>query len=94
MPVKVVRSTRNARRKKTAAYVRVSTLEEEQTSSFEGQQAYYISLITSNPDWEFVGIYAVELSTSVQSKNTQNSNSSRSGGTDRVDAAKSIDYRR
>ena len=37
---------------------------------------------------------SVELSTSVQSKNTQNSNSSRSGGTDRVDAAKSIDYRR
>ena len=58
MPVRVIRSTRNARRKKTAAYVRVSTLEEEQTSSFEGQQAYYISLITSNPDWEFVGIYA------------------------------------
>ena len=38
--------------------------------------------------------YSVELSTSVQSKNTQNSNSSRSGGTDRVDAAKSIDNRR
>ena len=37
---------------------------------------------------------SMELSTSVQSKNTQNSNSSRSGGTDRVDAAKSIDYRR
>ena len=37
---------------------------------------------------------SMELSTSVQSKNTQNSNSSRSGGTDRVDATKSIDNRR
>ena len=58
MPVRVVRSTRNARLKKAAAYVRVSTQEDEQTTSFEGQQAYYTNLITSNPDWEFVGIYA------------------------------------
>lgn len=36
----------------------------------------------------------MELSISVQSKNTQNSNSNRSSGMDRVDAAKSIDNRR
>lgn len=36
----------------------------------------------------------MELSISVQSKNTQNSNSKRLSGTDRVDAAKSIDNRR
>jgi len=36
----------------------------------------------------------MDLSISVQSKNTPNSNSKRSSGTDRVDAAKSIDNRR
>ena len=40
------------------------------------------------------GYLSLELSTSVQSKNTQNSNSRRSSDTNRVGAAKSIDYRR
>lgn len=46
--------------KKAAAYCRVSTLLEEQTSSYESQKAYYENLIKTNPKWEFAGIYADE----------------------------------
>ena len=43
---------------KVAAYVRVSTDEEKQISSFESQQTYYEDLITRNNNWEFIGIYS------------------------------------
>ena len=45
-------------KKRVAAYARVSTDNEEQETSFEGQQTYYTNLIKSNPAYEFVGIYA------------------------------------
>ena len=45
-------------KKRVAAYARVSTDNEEQETSFEGQQTYYTNLIKSNPGYEFVGIYA------------------------------------
>ena len=47
-------------KKRTAAYARVSTGREEQQTSFKSQMEYYTRLIMSNPDWEFVGIYADE----------------------------------
>ena len=43
-----------------AAYVRVSTDKDEQTSSFELQQSHFTERIQSNPKWNFVGIYADE----------------------------------
>ena len=58
MPVTVVRATRNTRKKRTAAYVRVSTWEEMQDGSFRVQQDYYERKIRSNPEWDFAGIYA------------------------------------
>ena len=42
---------------RVAAYVRVSTQEEQQVGSFEMQIVYFKSKIESNPDWELVKIY-------------------------------------
>ena len=45
------------RKMRVAAYVRVSTQEEQQVGSFEMQIVYFKSKIESNPDWELVKIY-------------------------------------
>lgn len=41
-----------------AAYCRVSTNSEDQANSYNTQIAYYTKLISENPDWELVDIYA------------------------------------
>ena len=41
-----------------AAYARVSTEKEEQEDSFERQVEHYTALITSNPEWQLVEVYA------------------------------------
>lgn len=46
------------KKKKVAAYARVSTDHEEQTSSYNAQVDYYEKTIKNNPDWEFVKVYA------------------------------------
>ena len=43
--------------RRVAAYVRVSTDNDEQTSSYELQKNYYTDYIKAQPGWEFVGIY-------------------------------------
>ena len=45
---------------KVAAYARVSTDSEDQLNSFNAQKNEFEKRITSNPDWEFVGMYADE----------------------------------
>ena len=45
---------------KVAAYVRVSTDNDEQTSSYELQMNEFTDQIKSNPRWEFAGIYSDE----------------------------------
>lgn len=47
-------------RLRVCAYCRVSTDNEEQTSSYELQKAHYDEYIRSIPTWDFVGIYADE----------------------------------
>lgn len=47
-----------AKKLRVAAYIRVSTDSDDQLNSFAAQYAYYMDLITSNPDWELVDIYA------------------------------------
>ena len=47
---------------RTAAYCRVSTLSEDQQSSFDTQCAYYKQMIESDPKKEFVGVYADQMS--------------------------------
>ena len=46
------------RKKKVAAYARVSMETEQLTHSFSQQISYYNELIQGNPEWEFAGIYA------------------------------------
>ena len=48
------------RKMKVAAYVRVSTQNDEQTSSFELQINDFTKRINDNPNWEFAGIYSDE----------------------------------
>ncbi len=47
-----------ARRKKVAAYARVSKDTERLMHSVSAQVSYYSSLIQSNPEWEYAGVYA------------------------------------
>ena len=45
---------------RVAAYCRVSTDSEDQLESYAAQVAYYTDIITKNPKWRFVKIYADE----------------------------------
>ena len=49
-----------ARKLRVAAYARVSSASEDQLNSYRVQNQYYSELISSNPDWEMVDIYADE----------------------------------
>lgn len=51
-------ATRQNKILKVAAYARVSTLSEEQKTSYDSQVAHFKTLIRSNKRWEFAGIYA------------------------------------
>ena len=46
------------RKLRVAAYARVSSSSEDQLNSYRAQNQYYSELISSNPDWEMVDIYA------------------------------------
>lgn len=50
-------------RQRVAAYVRVSTDDDEQLESFQSQKKYYQEKISENRDWVMVGIYADEAIT-------------------------------
>ena len=49
-----------ARKLRVAAYARVSSSSEDQLNSYRVQNQYYSELISNNPDWEIVDIYADE----------------------------------
>ncbi len=46
-----------AKKRKVAAYARVSTTAEEQETSLDAQRDYYEQFIKENKNWEFVGVY-------------------------------------
>lgn len=48
------------KRKRVAAYARVSTEDECMANSLAAQTSYFGGLIRGNPDWEFAGVYADE----------------------------------
>lgn len=56
------------RKKRVAAYCRVSTDEEEQLSSYEAQKTYYTDKIMCNKEWTMVGIFADEGITGTSAK--------------------------
>lgn len=45
------------KRRRTAAYARVSTDNEDQVTSYEAQIDYYTNYIRNRADWEFVDVY-------------------------------------
>ena len=49
-----------ARKLRVAAYARVSSSSEDQLNFYRVQNQYYSELISGNPDWEMVDIYADE----------------------------------
>jgi len=56
------------KKRRVAAYARVSTDSEEQLSSYEAQVDYYTKLIQSHSDWEFVAVYTDEGISAVNTK--------------------------
>lgn len=59
---------------RVAAYARVSTDHEEQATSYEAQVEYYTHYIQTNPEWEFVGIFADEGITGTNTKKREGFN--------------------
>lgn len=53
---------------RVAAYARVSTEQDEQQSSYEAQVDFYTRHIQSNPNWEFVAVFADEGITGTNTK--------------------------
>jgi site-specific DNA recombinase len=58
MIVRKIVVAKEVRKKRVAAYARVSTELEEQQESFDTQCSHYASLIQRNPEWEYVKVYA------------------------------------
>lgn len=63
-----------SRKKRVAAYARVSTDSEEQLSSYEAQVGFYTRHIQSNPEWEFVKVYTDEGVTGTNTKKREGFN--------------------
>ena len=57
------------RKRRVAAYARVSTDKDEQLTSYKAQLDYYEKYIKKNDEWEFVGVYADEGITGTSTKN-------------------------
>ena len=60
-----------AEKLRVAAYARVSTEQDEQQSSYEAQVDFCTRYIKSNPDWEFVGVFADRGITGTNTKNRE-----------------------
>ena len=59
MPIK------STRKRRVAAYARVSTDSEEQMTSYTAQVSYYTDYIHRNVEWEFVQVYTEMLTPSL-----------------------------
>lgn len=62
------------RKRKVAAYARVSTDSDEQYTSYESQCKKYTEYIKNNPQWDFVEVYADEGISGTSRKNRVNFN--------------------
>ena len=56
-------------KRSVAGYARVSTDSDEQYTSYEAQVDYYTQYIQAHPDWQFVGVYADEGISGLNTKN-------------------------
>ncbi len=62
------------RKKRVAAYARVSTEQDAQQNSYEAQIEYYTNYINGKPDWELIEIYADEGISGTSYKNRKGFN--------------------
>ena len=62
MKITIIPRLRDRRKRRVAAYCRVSTRLDAQEESLEAQTRYYRALIESRDDWDFAGIYFDEKS--------------------------------
>lgn len=53
------------KRKRVAAYTRVSTAKDAMLHSLSAQVSYFSDLIQRNPEWEYVGVYSEMLTPSL-----------------------------
>ena len=60
MTIRKIEPTISAKRKRVAAYARVSMENESMANSLNAQKDHFQKLIESNSEWEFAGIYADE----------------------------------
>lgn len=67
-------SLSNRKKRRVAAYARVSTDHEEQQSSYEAQVDYYTNYTKGRDDWEFVSVYADEGITGCNTKKREGFN--------------------
>ena len=59
MRVRIIEPThQTVKKRRTCAYARVSSDSDSQGESLENQMTYYENLISTNPDYEYVGIFA------------------------------------
>ena len=58
----------STKKRRVAAYARVSTDNEEQLTSYEAQVDYYTNYIQGRDDWEFAGVYTDEGITGTNTK--------------------------
>ena len=63
--------TKPQRKKRVAAYARVSTGKDAMLHSLKAQIDYYHDYINQNPEWEFAGIYADEAKTGTKDSRGQ-----------------------
>ena len=57
------------RKKKVAAYARVSMETDRLSHSLSAQVSYYSQLIQKNPEWEYAGVYADSFISGTSTKN-------------------------
>lgn len=71
---KIHEKNKTLKRKRVAAYCRVSLDKDEQLTSYHNQISYYIGLISQEIEWEFVDIYADEGISGTQTKSRNDFN--------------------
>lgn len=59
-PILSAQAQISVKKRRVAAYARVSTEKDEQQNSYEAQIEYYTRYIKGNPEWIFAGIYSDE----------------------------------
>ena len=57
-PLRAAQSLAPMKKRRVAAYARVSTDKDEQQNSYEAQVDYYTAHIQGNPEWIFAGVYS------------------------------------